>query len=148
MLKLPNGAFVEAETIKSIRPTTSFDKHYVCVTCVFGTTDSSTRDILLPVANEQEARALAEELHLALEPKLHEPTPPPTSNRRPVLLFEPSGVSTHRNEIYARATFHQWALDYEESETGPAQYPVAIVELPDGEVVNWPSELVKFEDIH
>ena len=31
-------------------------------------------------------------------------------------------------------TFHEWSTDYEEFESGPAQYPVAIVEMEDGAV--------------
>lgn len=31
--------------------------------------------------------------------------------------------------------FHQWGSDYEEFESGPGNYSVAIVELPDGTVV-------------
>jgi len=31
--------------------------------------------------------------------------------------------------------FHGWGCNYEEFETGPGNYSVAIVELPDGEVV-------------
>lgn len=31
--------------------------------------------------------------------------------------------------------FHRWGCNYEEFETGPGNYSVAIVELPDGEVV-------------
>ncbi|WP_219096590.1 hypothetical protein [Pseudomonas sp. UMAB-40] len=34
------------------------------------------------------------------------------------------------------ATFHQFGAAYEEFETGPGNYTVAIVELPDGTVEN------------
>lgn len=31
--------------------------------------------------------------------------------------------------------FHAWGMNYEEFETGPGNYSVAIVELPDGHIV-------------
>lgn len=31
--------------------------------------------------------------------------------------------------------FHGWGMNYEEFETGPGNYSVAIVELPDGSVI-------------
>lgn len=31
--------------------------------------------------------------------------------------------------------FHQWGNDYEEFESGPGNFTVAIVELPDGKVI-------------
>lgn len=31
--------------------------------------------------------------------------------------------------------FHQWGTNYEEFESGPGNYTVAIVELPDGRIV-------------
>lgn len=39
--------------------------------------------------------------------------------------------------------FHQWGAAYEEFEAGPGNYTVAIVELPDGKIVEvLPSGLV------
>lgn len=32
------------------------------------------------------------------------------------------------------AIFHQFSIDHEESENGPGNYPVAIIELPNGTV--------------
>lgn len=40
--------------------------------------------------------------------------------------------------------FHGWGVDYEEFETGPGNYSVAIVELFDGTVATYPANRVKF----
>jgi hypothetical protein len=42
------------------------------------------------------------------------------------------------------ALFHQWGVDYEEFETGPGNYSVAIVERPDGSIENVQPEMVRF----
>lgn len=42
--------------------------------------------------------------------------------------------------------FHQWGVDYEEFETGPGNFSVAIVELPDGTVNTFEASYVKFLD--
>lgn len=44
------------------------------------------------------------------------------------------------------ATFHGFGQHYEEFQTGPGNYPVAIVEWPDGEVSTPPADCVKFLD--
>lgn len=36
---------------------------------------------------------------------------------------------------FEEGVFHQWGNDFEEHDSGPANYTVAIVELPNGEVV-------------
>jgi hypothetical protein len=41
--------------------------------------------------------------------------------------------------------FHQWAFAYEEFETGPVNYTVALVELPNGEVIQVLPSNLKFE---
>lgn len=40
--------------------------------------------------------------------------------------------------------FHQWGVDYEEFETGPANFSTAIIEMHDGTVKNIPVELITF----
>ena len=42
--------------------------------------------------------------------------------------------------------FHGWGSDYEEFESGPGNYTVAIVELPDGKVETVPPYLIRFLD--
>lgn len=44
------------------------------------------------------------------------------------------------------ATFHCFSVDYEEFEAGPANYAVAVIELPDGEVKTVPADLIRFTD--
>lgn len=38
-------------------------------------------------------------------------------------------------EEFELGYFHQWGVNYEEFESGPGNYTVAIVELPDGRIV-------------
>lgn len=45
-----------------------------------------------------------------------------------------------------KAKFHQWGAEYEEFDTGPGNYTVAIVELEDGTIKTIPPNWVKFED--
>lgn len=40
--------------------------------------------------------------------------------------------------------FHQWGIEYEEFDTGPGNYTVAVVELFDGQVKTFPANDVKF----
>lgn len=40
--------------------------------------------------------------------------------------------------------FHQWSVSYEEFETGPGNYSVAIVELPDGQIITPPADYITF----
>lgn len=42
--------------------------------------------------------------------------------------------------------FHQWGVDYEEFESGPGNYSVAIVELPDGKIVTPVAQDIEFID--
>lgn len=44
------------------------------------------------------------------------------------------------------ATFHQFGVTYEEFDTGPGNYTVAIVELPDGTVENALLHDIRFID--
>lgn len=42
--------------------------------------------------------------------------------------------------------FHQWGTDYEEFESGPGNYSVAIVELPGGKIVTPTPRDIEFID--
>ena len=42
------------------------------------------------------------------------------------------------------AVFHQFGVEYEEFEGGPGMYSTAIIELPDGSVLNIPAALIRF----
>jgi len=42
------------------------------------------------------------------------------------------------------AAFHQFGVDYEEFENGPANFTVAIIEWPDGKVESIAVECIKF----
>jgi len=37
-------------------------------------------------------------------------------------------------EVFVEGVFHQWGCDYEEFDSGPGNYTVAIVELADGKI--------------
>lgn len=43
--------------------------------------------------------------------------------------------------------FQQYGSDYEEFESGPGNFTTAIVEMPDGTVVNVAVDLIQFMDI-
>ena len=47
---------------------------------------------------------------------------------------------------FAVGLFHQWGNDYEEFESGPGNFTVAIVELPDGKIVTPVARDVHFLD--
>lgn len=47
---------------------------------------------------------------------------------------------------FAVGLFHQWGNDYEEFESGPGNFTVAIVELPDGKIVTPVAREVHFLD--
>lgn len=47
-------------------------------------------------------------------------------------------------EEFERGTFLGFGIDYEEFESGPAQYTTAIVELKDGNVITTPPEFIQF----
>jgi len=42
------------------------------------------------------------------------------------------------------ATFHQFGVDYEEFDCGPANFTTAVIELDDGVIKNVPVETIKF----
>jgi hypothetical protein len=45
-----------------------------------------------------------------------------------------------------QASFHGWSTSYDEFESGPGHYPVAIVEKPDGQVAVVQARLIRFLD--
>lgn len=47
-------------------------------------------------------------------------------------IYENGKWHSHEFEL---GYFHQWGTNYEEFESGPGNYTVAIVELPDGRIV-------------
>lgn len=48
---------------------------------------------------------------------------------------------------FAVGLFHQWGNDYEEFESGPGNFTVAIVELPDGKIVTPAARDICFLDM-
>jgi len=72
---------------------------------------------------------------------------------RPVTVFEfwrPEGCKY--NEPYQKresekGKFHGFSTEYEEFETGPGNYAIAIVELPDGTVITPIVGLIRFDDV-
>ena len=61
---------------------------------------------------------------------------------RYVTIFEYDGKNG-KVEI-GQGKFHAWGMDYEEFETGPGMFSVAIVEKDNGEVLSVPVELIRF----
>lgn len=59
---------------------------------------------------------------------------PATSEARQHWKLEPIG----------EAVFHQFGVNFEEYENGPANFSTAIIELDDGTVLNLPVEQIKF----
>lgn len=60
-----------------------------------------------------------------------------------VIVYENGKWGTMEFEL---GYFHQWGVSYEEFETGPGNYSVAIVELPDGRVVTPSANDIQFID--
>ena len=50
------------------------------------------------------------------------------------------------NKEFSEGLFHQWENAYEEFETGPGNFTVAIVELPDGKIVTPDAKDIQFID--
>lgn len=42
--------------------------------------------------------------------------------------------------------FHQFGTDFEEVEYGVGSFSTAIVEMPDGQVINIPADLIRFDE--
>lgn len=49
-------------------------------------------------------------------------------------------------EDAAEGKFHGWGVEYEEFESGPGNYSVAIVEMPDGTIQTLMPFLIRFLD--
>lgn len=66
----------------------------------------------------------------------------PVENLRPckALVYDRGEAK----EVFGR--FHRWGENYEEFETGPGNFSVAIIELDDGRVVSCNAETVQFLD--
>lgn len=47
-------------------------------------------------------------------------------------------------KLIGHGNFHEWGVDFEEFETGPGNYTVAIVEMEDGSVLKVDPELIRF----
>jgi hypothetical protein len=47
--------------------------------------------------------------------------------------------------LKGEAIFHQFGCNYEEFESGPGNFSTAIIELPDGTVLNIPVEDIAFK---
>ncbi len=46
-----------------------------------------------------------------------------------------------------KGLFHEWGVNYEEFESGPGNYSIAIVEYEDGTIESVPVEQIKFIDL-
>lgn len=42
--------------------------------------------------------------------------------------------------------FHGFGVDYEDTDAGPGNFSTAIIERPDGTIINVPVHLIRFED--
>jgi hypothetical protein len=69
---------------------------------------------------------------------------------RPVMTMKPIHDSIGRllngYEDVCEGKFHGWGVEYEEFESGPGNYSVAIIELPDGTMQTLVPWLVRFLD--
>ena len=71
---------------------------------------------------------------------------------RPVMVFKwwraedaKYNVPFEKVEVGA-GNFHQFGCDYEETNDGVGAYTTAVVEMPEGDVVNVPVSLIRFDD--
>lgn len=42
--------------------------------------------------------------------------------------------------------FHTWGVDFEEFESGPGNFSTAIVEMPEGTILNWRADMIRFNN--
>mgnify|MGYP000916742930 FL=1 len=56
------------------------------------------------------------------------------------------GTSKYQSDYLTTGVFHQWGCAYEEFETGPVNYSIAIVETPDGIIHSVLPNNLKFID--
>ena len=54
--------------------------------------------------------------------------------------------TTWEKRIRAKGQFHRFSVDYEECGENAGNFAVAIVELPNGEVITPPANLIQFTD--
>jgi len=73
---------------------------------------------------------------------------------RPVTLFTKNLKTLDDNKMniwvmepIGKGTFHCFSIAYHEFENGIGNYPVAIIEKPDGSVVIFDANLIKFDDV-
>lgn len=69
-------------------------------------------------------------------------TPSPSGSGTTVL----AGTNCWQPDFENEGVFHTWGVAYEEGDTGFGNYTVAIVELPNGEVVTPLPSNIKFLD--
>ena len=57
------------------------------------------------------------------------------------------GRPTHFEKVaIGKCIFHAWGCNYEEFEAGPGNFSTAIIEMPDGSVMNVPAEMIVFNN--
>ena len=56
------------------------------------------------------------------------------------------GTGCYSNDFTEEGLFHQWINSSEEGNVGVIIYPIAIVELKNGEIIELPTNAVKFTD--
>lgn len=66
------------------------------------------------------------------------------------MVSVPNGTGSGRNvwELQEQgvAVFHEFGVDYEEFESGPGCFSIAIIELPDGKVLTVRADQIRFID--
>jgi len=67
---------------------------------------------------------------------------------RPVKLFVSTNVSRPHEDrqLIGTGKFHQWGSEFMEFESGPGNYTVAIIELPDGTIQKYEPTMIEFDD--
>jgi len=56
------------------------------------------------------------------------------------------GKTYYEKVLVGEGQFHQWGVDYEEFESGPANFSTAIIEMPDGSIKNVAVEFIVFNN--
>lgn len=56
------------------------------------------------------------------------------------------GQSFSDKVLAGEGTFHEFGFDYEDFETGPGNFSIAIIELDDGTIKSLPVEMIAFKD--
>ncbi len=60
--------------------------------------------------------------------------------------FRPEGKMAYEKRELSKGTFHKFGTNYEEFDNGASTFTTAIVEMPDGTVLNHPVQLIRFDD--